>query len=89
MQDTVVVINPKDNVGVVIREKKKGEQVFRDTGDPIVLLDDIPKNHKIALEQIPRNSPVIKYGENIGYAKETIPAGRWVHTHNLKASAGD
>jgi altronate dehydratase len=88
MQDTVVVINPADNVGVVTREVKKGETVTGAGGLRIEAADDIPKNHKIALADIPADTPVIKYGERIGYAGLTISAGAWVHTHNLKAEEG-
>jgi hypothetical protein len=85
MQDTVIVINPKDNVGVVTREIKKGETVMGARGAKIQAADDIPRNHKIALAEIPAESPVIKYGEKIGLADQDITAGCWVHTHNLKA----
>ena len=30
-----------------------------------------------------------KYGFRIGNAKEDIPAGTWIHTHNLKTALGD
>lgn len=44
---------------------------------------DIPRGHKIALTDIPEGSPIIKYGNPIGYAKCDIHAGEWVHTHNV------
>ncbi len=85
MQDSIVVIHPEDNVGVAIRELKKGEKVPRGKEIVIEARDDIPKNHKVALVEIPKSSPVVKYGEKIGFAKEDIHVGQWVHTHNLKA----
>lgn len=84
MGTTVVVINPQDNVGVVIGEVKKGDTVEVGAGITIRVLDDIPRNHKIALVDIPAGSPVIKYGEKIGSAGPAVTAGSWVHTHNLK-----
>jgi hypothetical protein len=84
MQNTLIVINPKDNVGVVTREVKRGENLDRTDSEKIQTLDNIPKNHKIALVSIPIDAPVIKYGEVIGFAKAAIAAGSWVHTHNLK-----
>ena len=39
--------------------------------------------HKIALRDIAKGEPVIKYGFPIGEATEDIPAGGHVHTHNL------
>lgn len=45
---------------------------------------DIPAGHKRALSDIPKGSNVIKYGNPIGYAKEDIKKGDWVHVHNVK-----
>lgn len=45
---------------------------------------NIPAGHKVALCDIPKNSPVIKYGNPIGYATCDIKAGEWVHTHNVR-----
>ena len=45
--------------------------------------DNIPAGHKIALREIKKDEPVIKYGMVIGKAKEDIKEGEWVHTHNL------
>ncbi len=84
MDTAVVVINPKDNVGVAIAEVKKGETVAVGAGNTLQAEDDIPRNHKIALVDIPANAPVIKYGEKIGTAGRAVAAGSWVHTHNLK-----
>lgn len=46
---------------------------------------DIPAGHKVALADIPAGAPVIKYGQIIGRATCDIPAGAWVHTHNLRS----
>ena len=48
----------------------------------------IPYGHKIALTEIPLAGHVIKYGEVIGAASETIQAGDYVHVHNMKALRG-
>jgi altronate hydrolase len=84
MENTVIVVNPKDNVGVVIKEVTKGESVAVGAGITVRAVDDIPRNHKIALVDIAASAPIIKYGEKIGSAGCTIAAGSWVHTHNLK-----
>ena len=47
--------------------------------------DDIPAGHKYALCDIKQGEYVIKYGEIIGKATTDIPAGKWVHTHNVKS----
>lgn len=55
----------------------------------ITLTTDITAGHKIAITDIPINSQIIKYGSNIGFAKEDIKCGDWVHIHNLKTGLGD
>ena len=44
---------------------------------------EIPAGHKLALRDIAAGEYVIKYGQIIGRAKQDIPAGAWVHTHNV------
>ena len=39
--------------------------------------------HKVALKEIKKGSPVIKYGEVIGVAKNNIKKGDLVHSHNI------
>ena len=46
----------------------------------------VPMGHKIALADIPKGSPVVKYGYPIGIATEDIRAGEFVHTHNLRSA---
>ena len=40
--------------------------------------------HKVAVSRIARGEPVRKYGQVIGFASEDVPAGAWVHTHNVE-----
>lgn len=44
---------------------------------------EIPAGHKVALRPIRCGEPVVKYGYPIGHATADIPAGAWVHEHNL------
>jgi altronate hydrolase len=39
--------------------------------------------HKLALYDIARGEAILKYGQIIGFASETIPAGAHVHVHNI------
>jgi len=50
----------------------------------IKLLHDIPLGHKVAMRDLPKDKPVIKYGRPIGKAIAAIPQGAHVHTHNVK-----
>jgi len=88
MDRNAILVHPGDNVAVATREIKSGEAVAGVNGAGITARADIPKNHKVAIEEISEGSAVIKYGEPIGRAGEAIHAGDWVHTHNLKAEEG-
>ncbi len=83
MQTNAVLINLSDNVAVAIEEIKSGDAVLVAPGSKLKARVDIPRNHKVALVEIPANTPVIKYGEKIGLAKVRIQPGDWVHLHNL------
>ncbi|MDR2906750.1 MAG: altronate dehydratase family protein [Bacteroidales bacterium] len=77
-------INSADNVAVAILPLKKG-----DVAEGVTLLEDLDAGHKFALAAIAENANVIKYGNAIGHATQAIPAGAWVHTHNLKTNLHD
>ncbi|XOQ43710.1 MAG: Altronate dehydratase [Clostridium sp.] len=79
----VIKIHDRDNVAVALCDLKKGESI--QIGDKIIkLADDIARGHKFALSNFTANSKIIKYGYPIGHAKQTIPCGAWVHSHNME-----
>ncbi|RLG07457.1 MAG: D-galactarate dehydratase [Thaumarchaeota archaeon] len=86
-----VMVNPADNVAVVLEEVKKGESVLvRSDGRELRLIarSDIPFGHKIAVKDIPKGGEVVKYGEVIGRALSEIKAGDYVHIHNVESLRG-
>ena len=87
MQD-IVKIHENDNVAVALRPIAKGETLDV-AGAKVSLLEDIPQGHKFALRFIKAAEEVVKYGFRIGYAKEDIEAGAWVHVHNVRTALGD
>ncbi|MGL5437334.1 MAG: UxaA family hydrolase [Lachnospiraceae bacterium] len=91
MQD-FIRIHEADNVAVALRPIDKGETLTvgeRSAEYEVTTLADIPQGHKFALKAIAGGEEVIKYGFRIGYAKEEIQPGGWVHVHNLKTALGD
>jgi altronate hydrolase len=80
----VIRIHPDDSVAVGLREIRAGETLTGAGAGTVTAREEIMKNHKVALRDIPEDAPVIKYGEKIGRASRLIRAGEWVHTHNLK-----
>lgn len=87
MQD-IVKINQNDNVAVALRPLNKGE-VLQTAETAVTLMEDIPQGHKFALREIKSGEEVVKYGFRIGFAKEDIQPGQWVHVHNVKTALGD
>lgn len=55
-----------------------------DLGGGLTVREHIPQSHKIALIGIERGAPVFRYGQIIGRANRTIPAGSWVRAEMLE-----
>jgi len=82
-----------DNVGTIFANGiRKGMTVeVRDkkgNSFPVVVLDDVPYGHKIALRDIKKGEHIMKYGQSIGAASRDIPVGDYVHIHNMEALRG-
>jgi membrane protein implicated in regulation of membrane protease activity len=79
----VIIIDPKDNVATAIKDLRAAERIDTQRG-PVVLLEDIPFGHKVALEAIPEGELLVKYGAPIGRATMPIEPGEHVHIHNIE-----
>lgn len=77
---SIVIVNPKDNVGVAMQAIEEGSLAYEDAR----ALDDIQLGHKIAIKDLAPGENVIKFGVIIGAAKCGIKKGEHVHTHNAK-----
>ncbi len=77
-----IVLDPKDNVAVCLREIAPSESLQIGDGD-VTALDRIPYGHKIARRDIPKGGLILKYGMPVGRAKSNIPRGGHVHVHNV------
>ena len=87
----LIVVNEKDNVGNAISDISEGTTAVYLTpgGEAYVkAVSDIPFGFKIAIRNIPKGAPVIKYGEAIGEASRDIRAGELVHIHNVVGRRG-
>lgn len=83
-----IKITPSDNVAVALVPLAKGTAIEIDE-TALTLTENIMQGHKFALNNLKSGDSIIKYGNLIGYATRDIPAGSWIHTHNLKTSLGD
>ena len=82
MKEAFIKIHPKDAVAVATQDAAKGTKVTVG-GTEVVLRQDIPFGHKVALRAIAAGEDVVKYGAVIGYATQPIQPGDWVHMHNM------
>ncbi len=78
-----VRIHPDDNVAVAVGPLHEGTEVTVD-GARVVLAEDIPAGHKLALVPLAAGEAVVKYGFVVGEATAPVAAGTWVHSHNLR-----
>jgi hypothetical protein len=86
-----LVLDAKDNVAVALADVGCGEPCrIRGRGYDYDLraAGDIGFGHKVALCALKAGDPIYKYGEEIGVARESIPAGGWIHSHNLYCERG-
>ena len=87
--NNLLMMSAKDNVAVCLADGKTGETVTLTAKDgsksgSLSLIEDIPFAHKVALVDIAPGEHIIKYGEIIGIATQSIKTGKWVHVHNMK-----
>jgi altronate hydrolase len=79
-----VLLRGDDNVAVAARPIPKGF-ALEVGGRTVETREPIALGHKVALVEIAVGEAVRKYGQIIGFASKVIPAGAWVHTHNVTA----
>lgn len=88
IKEKFLVIDSKDNVATAKIEVNEGMIFITDDGCSIKAKSQIPFGHKMALKDIAKGEPIIKYGQRIGVATQDIKAGELVHTHNLSGERG-
>jgi (2R)-sulfolactate sulfo-lyase subunit alpha len=80
-----------DHVGVAVADMAPGERVvgiFMDDDSSIELdvLEAVPLGHKIAIEAVGADEPVLEYGIQIGVAPTGFVTGAHVHVHNIRSA---
>jgi len=86
-----IVIDPQDNVATAVEDIGAKERVAVDLAGQaasLLVLQEIPFGHKVAVAAIPCGSQVLKYGESIGTATQNIEPGEHVHVQNLVSNRG-
>ncbi len=73
-------LQPQDNVVVAVDTLEPG----RENGAGVPPRARVPKGHKMAILPIAVGGPILKFGQIIGFAKQDIAPGEWVHEHNVE-----
>ena len=89
MKHGILLHEPQDDVGVAVRDLKRGEKIGALTlegksAGSVKLRDNVPLGHKVAMRDLALDKPVIKYGRPVGKAVKAINRGAHVHVHNVK-----
>ena len=92
MDDGVITIKDKPAAGPVIRLHDNDNVLIARSDIAIgtriegglTAKSQVPAGHKIAARAIKKGEPILKYAVTIGFASADIPAGTYVHSHNLE-----
>lgn len=93
MEKIALKVSDLDNVATIFANEVRecDEICVRDRkgqAQSLVLKNDIPYGHKVAVVPISKGVPIKKYGEEIGVATKDIAPGEHVHVHNLDSQRG-
>ncbi|MEO8754971.1 MAG: SMP-30/gluconolactonase/LRE family protein [Casimicrobiaceae bacterium] len=84
------LLRPIDDVATALTDLRKGTVVGLASASvtrEVTLCEDIRAGHKFAVHALAAGLRIRKYGEFIGRTTRPVPAGAWVHVHNLATSA--
>ena len=87
---TAIRIHPEDNVATLISDVDAQSEIIvissdGETVQRVRAENSIQLAHKLALTKIEKDADVIKYGEVIGRATQSIERGMHVHVHNVES----
>jgi galactarate dehydratase len=71
-----IKVNGQDNVAIIVNSGGVKEGNKFSCG--LESVEFIPQGHKVALVDLEKDQPIVRYGEVIGYAMATIKKGSWI-----------
>ena len=74
-------LHPNDNVLVARADLAQGTVLAE---EQLTCLNRIPAGHKIAVRELRKGDPVLKYNTIIGFAAADIRPGTLMHGHNME-----
>lgn len=85
MDPLFIRVHPADNVAIIVNPE--GVRAGAAFAGGLVAREGVPQGHKIALSDISRGEPIVRYGQLIGAAVRPVSAGDWVREDMLALPA--
>jgi hypothetical protein len=73
MQNSVLKIDPKDNVLIALTDLRKGERITH-SDHVYILTSDVPAKHKFGTQDLSAGDDVVMYGVLVGKARHPNPS---------------
>lgn len=80
----LILLHDSDSVLVCVSPVHAGD-TLRIDGRTIPAPEPVGVGHKIARSQLQQGQKVVKHGAPIGSVTAAVPAGGWIHSHNMKS----
>ena len=83
-----IVLHSSDNTATLIDPAHAGDEctLQGERTGTVRLLQDVPFGHKVCIAEISRLGEVLKYGQVIGRATQSITVGEHAHLHNIDSA---
>ena len=91
MKIDAIVIKPADNVATALRDIAAEEAATVSIGEnrqQVKVIENVAFGHKFAVLDIPKGDNILKYGEVIGRATQSIKQGAHAHIQNIESLRG-
>lgn len=81
-ENSVIHLHSTDNIAIA-RVPLSAGQELRVEGESVLLRDNVPMGHKVAIRAIAPGDTIVRYGQVMGKARVSIEPGSHVHVHNV------
>ena len=81
--EVAVRLTAGDHVAIAKQSLLPGTILKMNDGSDLRIAGMVPVGHKFALTSVASGDPVVRYGQQIGFATQDINPGQHVHTQNL------
>lgn len=81
--DVAVRLTAGDHVAIAKQSLLPGTILLLEDGSELRVTQMVPTGHKVAIADVAEGDPVVRYGQQIGFATQEIKVGQHVHVQNL------